>query len=165
MSGGDLDRFAMERSLATERELGAINERLRAHERVDTDLARADEALRQSLSEGMRNITVHMQSVNDSVNRSNTHVLGELNRLDKAMSENRRADEEAAKQRAIDEQKRKDDIILQLKVQAEEAKAAAKLAVDKNRPYVAIIVFIGLFLQWLLENFSTVGRIMESFRQ
>jgi uncharacterized membrane protein len=106
-----------------------------------------------------------MQMVSDSVTRSNTHVLGELSRLDHAMAENRRADEEAAKKRTEEEQRRKDEIILQLKVQAQDAKDAAKVAVDKGRPYVAIVVFIGLLVQWMLENFSAVGRIMETLRQ
>ncbi len=164
MDGGDMDRFALERALAAEREMGAINERLRAHERTDADLARADEALRRSMSDGLRDVSDQVRLINDSVARSNAHILGEMNRLDRAISENRKADEEAAKQRTAEEKKRNEEIILQLKVQAEEAKNSAKAAVDKNRPYVAIIVFIGLLIQWVVENLSTVGRLMESMQ-
>lgn len=164
MDGGDMDRFALERALAAEREMGAINERLRSHERTDADLARADEALRRSMADGLRDVSDQVRLINDSVARSNAHVLGEMNRLDRAITENRKADEEIAKQRAADEKKRNEEIILQLKVQAQEAKDSAKAAVDKNRPYVAIIVFIGLLIQWVVENLSTVGRLMESIQ-
>lgn len=157
------DRWAVERALASERELGAIGERLRAQERADADLARADEALRRALSDGLRDISVSVQAINTSVIQSNSHTIGEISRLDKAMTENRKADEEATRQRQAAEEKRQADVILQLKVQAEEAKREAKDAVNKNRPYVAIIVFVGLAIQWLLENFGTVGRAMEMF--
>lgn len=164
MTGGDMDRFALERALAAEREMGAINERLRAHERTDAELVRADETLRRSIADGLRDVSDQVRLINDSVTRSNAHVLGEMNRLDRAIMENRKADEEIAKQRQAEEKRRNEEIILQLKVQAQEAKDSAKLAVDKNRPYVAIIVFIGFLIQWVVENLSTVGRIMESIQ-
>ena len=70
-------------------------------------------------------------------------------------------------QRRRDDEKRNQDLIAELKQQAASAEEAAKEMAQKaareNRPFVAIVVAIGLVLQWLAQNAATVSSVMESF--
>lgn len=159
-----MDSSDLQRALETARELGALGERVRSAEREHARLAEADTALRIALERGM-------SAVQETMRSENAHTRGEISRLDILLTENRRTDERAAEERKRETEARNRDMIATLERQAAEAKAqliefqtAAKKAADRNRPYFAIIIGIGLFIQWVLENFSTISHAMELLR-
>lgn len=159
-----MDSLDFQRALATERELGALGERIRATERGQEDLRAADAGMRLALERGLADLSTTMRS-------ENAHTRGEISRLDTLLTENRRADERVALERKSEAEERNKRMIEALEKQAAEAKAqliefqaAAKKASDRNRPYFAIIVAVGLFLQWMLENWGGITHAWELLR-
>lgn len=144
--------------------MGGVFERLRSVEN-------ADAALRTELREGFakqeRALADGMRLVGESVLRESAHTRGEISRLDALYQENRRNDELQAIQRRRDQEKHDAALIETLKAQAATAEAAAKDVAQKaareNRPFVAVVVVIGLALQWLVQNAGTVSTVMENF--
>lgn len=147
-----------------EREMGGVFERLRHVENADAAL-RAE--LRDGFGKQERALADGMRLVGDSVLRESAHTRGEISRLDILYQENRRNDELQAMHRRREEEKRNADLIETLKAQAAAAEVAAKdvaqKAAKENRPFVAVVVVIGLALQWLAQNAGTVLTVMENF--
>jgi hypothetical protein len=140
--------------------MGAISERLRQSERITIELRDADQQLRVEVREGFAEVkrahTEALRLVGDSVLRESAHTRGELARLDTLYQENRRADELAQAERKALLARDNEKLLGELKAQAISSEAAAKAAINRNRPYVALIVFLGLFAQWAFENWSIV---------
>jgi len=149
-----------------EREMGGVFERLRHVENADAAL-RAE--LRDGFAKQERALADGMRLVGESVLRESAHTRGEISRLDVLYQENRRNDEMQALQRRRDEEKRNADLIETLKAQAASAEAAAKdmaqKAARENRPFVAVVVIIGLALQWFVQHAGFISTVMESFPQ
>lgn len=150
--------------LRTERELGGVQARLHGVESADAAL-RAE--MRNGFDKQERALADGTRQIGESVLRESAHTRGEIARLDALYQENRRNDEAAAQQRRRDEEQRNAELIATLKRQASEAEAAtaqaAKDAANKNRPFFAVIVLIGLALQWLVQNAPSISSAMETF--
>lgn len=145
----------------TERELGSVQERLRATENADVAL-RAE--MRDGFDKSGRALTDGLRTVGESVAREGAHMRGEINRLDALLTENRRADEAAAKKREQAEQKAKEDLIRQLKEQVAEGQAKSQAAIKSGRPFVALAAFIVIVAQLIFENLPSIVHVMENMR-
>lgn len=128
------ERWAVERALKSERELGALNERLRSTTDTMAALARADVDINNKLDTGLRDMNVR------------------LSRFEQALEENRRRDEQATRERKEENERRQRELIAELKAQVEEHKVVSRSIANRNRPFIAAMIGLGLLVQWLLEN-------------
>lgn len=128
------EQWAVERALKSERELGALGERLSSSERNYAQLVRADADINQKIDSGLRDVNTR------------------LARFEQSLEENRRRDEEAARERKQEAEKRQEQLIAELKAQAEEHKQTSRNVARHNRPFIAMLIGAGLMLQWLIEN-------------
>jgi len=142
------ERWGIERALKSERELGALGERLSSNERNFAQLTRADADINLRLDRGLADVNTRL-----------ARFEGALMRFEHALEENRHRDAEAEKERKAESLKRQEALIAELKGQAEESKRMAKAMTERNRPFIAAILGAAIMLQWLIEN-----RIWELMR-